>query len=60
MTRPLGAALVVLLIVALLVREAINVGFVSASASRRRALDRCVVVLGIGFAAVVAVHLLAL
>jgi hypothetical protein len=59
-TQLAGATLVALLIAALLFREAINVGLVNLPAPYRRALDRWVVALGAGFAAVVAFHLVTL
>jgi hypothetical protein len=56
-TQVLGTVLVVLLVGAVLLREAVALGLLSSSPPARRALDGSILVLAASFLAVVGVHL---
>jgi hypothetical protein len=60
MTQVIGGGVVVLLVIALLAREACVIGAVSAGRAVRRALDLSIVVLAGVFVTVVSIHLVGL
>jgi hypothetical protein len=60
MTQVVGGGVVVLLVIALLTREACVIGAVRAGRAVRRALDVSIVVLAGVFVTVIAIHLVGL